>query len=87
MFLLITLLMSPILNTLKTTKTSSLLFIIFSSFKNDVISYLNIYLYRLIDIKIQFKETFKIVFMNRAGNQLMLSSLDPDTNCTILLTS
>lgn len=59
-------------NILKTTKTSSLLFIIFLCLlRMIVISYLNIYLYRLIDIKIQFKETFKIVFMNRAGNQLM----------------
>ena len=59
-------------NILKTTKTSSLVFIIFLCLlRIFVISYLNIYLYRLIEIKIKFKESFKIVFMNRAGNQLM----------------
>ena len=59
-------------NILKTTKTSSLLFIIFLCLLRMIlISYINIYLYRLIDIKIKIKESFKIVFMNRAGNQLM----------------
>lgn len=60
------------LEILSSTKLTYLALIIFLSFIRMVIlSYLNIYLYKLININMRFKESFKVVFFNRAGNQIM----------------
>ena len=57
---------------IKTTNLSFLIVVLFFCFLRMIIlSYLNMFLYRFINIELEFKECFRIVFINRAGNQLL----------------
>ena len=60
------------INILKNTRLSFLLAIIsFCFLRMIILSLLNIFLYRFINLELSFYESFRIVFINRAGNQLL----------------
>lgn len=55
------------------TTDSSIIFTILSLsfFRISLVSIQNIYLFRILNINLKFKEAFKIVYINKAGNQLL----------------
>jgi uncharacterized membrane protein YbhN (UPF0104 family) len=60
------------LEILSTTKPSIIFAILSLSFiRICLISVQNIFLFRILNINLTFKEAFKIVYINRAGNQLL----------------